>query len=169
MTKNFASFANSAFPRVGTWFLISFTILTIAPSLLAQSNSIPAAVNACIPKAQVARAEVVSSTTLQGKTYYLLAAYEQDDPVASDLLISTVNRSCQREFYNPTGDRLALARAVPQAVARQLTLQRYQQEIKRIGRTAFEQQVKQSRSDLWFDEEAWALQQLGIRSGKASQ
>jgi hypothetical protein len=154
--------------EIGVLFFVGWIMFTIAPSS-AQSNGIPAVVDPCIPKAQVARAEVIGSTTAQGKNYYLLAAYEQGDPVASDLIISTANRSCRREFYNPTGDRLSLASAVPQTVARQLTLKRYQREIKRIGRAEFEQQVKQSRSDRWFDEETWALQQLGIRSRKAAR
>lgn len=140
----------------------------ISPSS-AQLTDIPSAANSCIPKAQVARAEVIGSTTVQSKNYYLLAAYEQGDPVASDLIIWIANKNCRREFYNPTGDRRALASAIPQTVARQLTLQRYRREIKRIGRATFEQQIKQSRSDRWFDEEAWALQQLGIPSGKATR
>ncbi|BAU15906.1 hypothetical protein LEP3755_64720 (plasmid) [Leptolyngbya sp. NIES-3755] len=156
------------FVKIAVLLFVGWIILKVAPSF-AQSNNIPAAVNSCIPKAQVAGTEPIGSTVAQGKNYYLLAAYEQGDPIASDLIISIAKKSCRREFYNPTGDRLALASAVPQIVARQLTLQRYQREIKRIDRTAFEQQVKQSRSDRWFDEEAWALQQLHIRSGKASQ
>lgn len=166
--KDFDFFRKPLLIKVGVMLLIGWTVLALSPSF-AQSDNIPSAASPCIPKSQVARAEVISSTTAQSKNYYLLAAYEEGDSVASDLIISTANKSCQREFYNPTGDRLALASAVPQTVARQLTLQRYQREIKRIGRTAFEQQVRQSRSDRRFDEEAWALQQLRIRSGKASQ
>ncbi|MGG6269006.1 hypothetical protein ACQ4M3_30740 [Leptolyngbya sp. AN03gr2] len=162
------SFRKSLLVQIGVLFFVGWIVLAIAPSS-AQLSDIPSAANPCIPKAQVARAEVIGSTTVQGKNYYLLAAYEQGDPVASDLIISIANESCRRELYNPTGDRLALASAVPQTIARQLTLQRYQREIKRIGRAAFEQQIKQSRSDRWFDEENWALQQLGIHSKKAAR
>lgn len=161
-------FRKSLFVEIGVLFFVSWIVFAIAPSS-AQLNAIPSAATPCIPKAQVARTEIIGSTTVQGKNYYLLAAYEQGDPVASDLIISIANGICRREFYNPTGDRLALASAVPQTAARQLTLQRYQREIKRIGRATFEQQIKQSRSDRWFDEENWALQQLGIRSGKATR
>ncbi|MBD1847992.1 hypothetical protein H6F89_32415 [Cyanobacteria bacterium FACHB-63] len=166
MTYKF--FKKSLFLNIGVLLFVGWIILKVAPSF-AQSNNVPAAVNSCIPKAQVARTEIIGSTAAQDKSYYLLAAYEQGDPIASDLIISIANKSCRREFYNPTGDRLALASAVPQTVARQLTLKRYQREINRIGRVTFEQQVKRSSSDRWFDEEAWALQQLGIRSGKASR
>ena len=163
MTHRTFKIVKPKFINIAVFMLIGCIMLTIAPSL-AQSSNVPATVNSCIPKAQVARTELVSSTTLRGKTYYLLAAYEQGDPVASDLIISTANKSCRREFYNPTGDRLALATSIPQTVARQLTLQRYQREIQRIGRAAFEQQVKKSSSNRWFDEERWALQQLGIHA-----
>ncbi|MCU0548445.1 MAG: hypothetical protein MUC48_03770 [Leptolyngbya sp. Prado105] len=158
----------SLFVKTGVLFFIGWIVFAIAPSP-AQSTDIPSAANSCIPKAQVARAEIIGSTMVQGKNYYLFAAYEQGDPVASDLIISIANKNCRRELYNPTGDRLALASAIPQTVARQLTLQRYQREIKRIGRATFEQQIKQSRSDRWFDEEVWALQQLGIRARKAAR
>lgn len=161
-------FRKSLFVEIGVLFFVGWIVFTIAPSS-AQSNGIPSAANPCIPKAQVARKEVIGSTTAQGRNYYLFAAYEEGDPVASDLIISIANKTCRRELYNPTGDRLALATAIPQTIARQLTLQRYQREIKRIGRATFEQQIKQSRSDRWFDEEVWALQQLGIRSRKATR
>ena len=139
--------------------------LSITESTQAQS-SIASTVNPCIPKNQVARSEFIGTTQSQGKSYYLLAAYEQGDLIASDLVISVVNGKCERKLYNPTGDRLALASAVPQTVARQLTLQRYQHEIKRIGKSAFEKQIDRAQSNRWFDEEGWALQQLGIQPRK---
>ena len=138
---------------------------SITASTQAQS-SISSTVNPCIPKNQVARSELIGTTQSQGKSYYLLAAYEQGDPIASDLIISVVDGKCERKLYNPTGDRLSLASAVPQTVARQLTLQRYQREIKRIGKSAFEKQIDRSRSNHWFDEEVWALQQIGIQPSK---
>ncbi|KAM3099288.1 hypothetical protein ACKFKF_15150 [Phormidesmis sp. 146-12] len=144
----------SAFVTAGIFF-------SITASTQAQS-SIPPTVNSCIPKNQVARSELIGTTESQGRRYYLLAAYEQGDPIASDLVISVVNNKCERKLYNPTGDRLSLASAVPQMVARQLTLQRYQREIRRIGQSAFEKQVDRAQSHRWFDEEVWALQRLRI-------
>ena len=168
MVRKHSSFSRNPLLIRIVVLLIGWSALVIAPSF-AQSSNIPETANPCVPKAQVARAEVIGFTAAQGENYYLLAAYEQGDAVASDLIISIANKSCRRELYNPTGDRLALASAVPQAVARQLTLQRYQREIKRVGRAAFEQQVKQSRRDRWFDEETWALQQLRIYPEKAGR
>jgi hypothetical protein len=137
------------------------TFFSITPLVQAQS-SISSTVDSCIPKNQVARSELIGTTQSQGKRYYLLAAYEQGDSIASDLIISTTNGRCERKLYNPTGDRLALASVVPQTVARQLTLKRYQREIQRIGQPAFEKQLDRAQSNRWFDEEVWALQQLGI-------
>ncbi len=138
------------------------TFFSITASTQAQS-SISSSVSACIPKNQVARSDLIGTTQFQGKTYSLLAAYEQGDPIGSDLIISVTNGACERKLYNPTGDRLALASAVPQPVARQLTLQRYRREIKRIGKPTFEKQLDRTQQSRWFDEEVWALQQLGIQ------
>jgi hypothetical protein len=147
--------------------VIGAIALTFAAHLpiQAQTSGIPEVVNSCIPSNQVARSELIGSTRLQDRDYYLLTAYEQGDDVASDLVIAASGESCERIFYNPMGDRLALSSTVPQAVARQLTLQRYQREIQRIGQQAFQQQVNQAASSgsvTWYDEEVWALQQLGI-------
>ena len=149
---------------LGVMEAIALTLTSHLP-IQAQAGGIPAVLNDCIPSNQVARAELIGTTRLQGTEYYLLAAYEQGDEVGSDLVISSVGGTCKRIFYNPMGDRLALSSQVPQAVARQLTLQRYQREIDRIGREGFQQRVNQSGSGesvTWYDEEVWGLKQLGI-------
>ena len=149
---------------LGVMEAIALTLTSHLP-IQAQAGGIPAVLNSCIPSNQVARAELIGTTRLQETEYYLLAAYEQGDEVGSDLVISAAGGACKRILYNPMGDRLALSSQVPQAVARQLTLQRYQREIDRIGREAFQQQVNQSTSGesiTWYDEEIWALKQLGI-------
>jgi hypothetical protein len=143
-------------------FIFSFMLME-NPVVLAQS--IPSAVASCIPAQQVARAEWVGKTELEGKSYYLLAAYGQGDERAIDLLISVADRQCQMVLYNPTGDRLPLKRAIPQAAARQLTLQRYRQILNQQGQAKMQQQVNEWAKipgATGYDEEIWALRQLKI-------
>lgn len=145
---------------------IVITFLSLNQPTIAQINSIPEVLNDCVPSAQVARSELVGQTQLQGREYYLLAAYEQGDEIGSDLVISAENGICEQLLYNPMGDRIPLTRVVPQAVAQQLTLARYRREIQRNSKEIFQQQINQAASStqnpIWFAEEVWALQQLGI-------
>jgi hypothetical protein len=125
----------------------------------------PNAVNSCIPSAQVARTELVAQTQMQGKTYYLFNAYEQsEEESASPLLISVSGSNCQTAFYSPGGDSRPLSSVVSQPVAQQLTLQRYRPAIARLGKEAVQTQVNGAAAGtLWYAEEVWALQQLGIK------
>jgi hypothetical protein len=143
-------------------FIISFMLIK-NQAVLAQS--IPSAVASCIPTQQVTRTEWVGKTELEGKIYYLLAAYGQGDERAIDLLISVADGQCQMALYNPTGDRLPLKRVIPQAAARQLTLQRYRQILNQQGQAKMQQQVNEWAKipgATGYDEEAWALRQLKI-------
>jgi hypothetical protein len=133
----------------------------------AESEEVPAVVTQCIPQQTrqvITRTALIGSTSLQGKEYYLLAAYSQNE--AADLIISVTGDRCTEEFFNPMGDPIPLASAVPEAVAQQLTLARYQQRISREGKEALQQQIDRSAASTenptWFAEEVWALQQLGI-------
>jgi hypothetical protein len=129
------------------------------------AQDIPSAVTTCVPTQQVARTELVGKTELQGKGYYLLAAYGQGDDGAIDLVISVAGGQCQTVLFNPTGDRLLLKIAIPQAAARQLTLQRYHQILKQQGQAKMQQQVNEwakTAGVAGYDEEVWALRQLKI-------
>jgi hypothetical protein len=142
--------------------IVSF-ILMQRQVVLAQS--IPSAVATCIPTQQVTRTELVGKTELEGKGYYLLAAFGQGDDGASDLLILVTNGQCQVELYNPTGDRLSLKSIIPQAAARQLTLQRYRQVLNQQGQARMQQQVSEwakTSGVVGYDEEVWALRQIKI-------
>jgi hypothetical protein len=148
-------------------FVVMVAIVLSTFSSQAESKEIPAIVNQCIPqqtRQPITRTELIGSTRLQGKEYYLLAAYSQDE--STDLIISVTGDRCTEEFFNPMGDPIPLASAVPEAAAQQLTLARYQQRIDREGKTALQQQVDRSAASTenptWFAEEVWALQQLGI-------
>jgi hypothetical protein len=133
----------------------------------AESEEVPAAVTQCVPqqtRQAITRTALIGSTRFQDKEYYLLSAYSQNE--AADLIISVTSDRCTEEFFNPMGDPIPLASAVPEAVAQQLTLARYQQRIDREGKEALQQQVDRSAASTenptWFAEEVWALQQLGI-------
>lgn len=106
----------------GWLFVLGMAGATSIVSLPASAN-IPNALQLCIPRRQVARAEMVGSTQVQGKTYYLLAAYEKSDPNGHDLVIAVRDGRCEQSLYNPMGDPIALSSRIPQAAARQLTPQ----------------------------------------------
>jgi hypothetical protein len=149
-----------------------FLVLVVAIALStfpsqAESGEVPAVVTQCIPqqtRQAITRTALIGSTRLQGKEYYLLAAYSQNE--AADLIISVTGDRCTEEFFNPMGDPIPLASAVPEAVAQQLTLARYQQRIDREGKETLQQQIDRSAASTenpaWFAEEVWALQQLSI-------
>ncbi|MGI0492530.1 hypothetical protein ACN4EG_12150 [Alkalinema pantanalense CENA528] len=112
------------------------------------------------------RSELIGSSRLQGKDYYLLATYTENSQAPTNLIIAVRNGSCEEVFFNPMGDRLSFSSAVPRSVAQQLTLAQYRHEIQRMGKDRFQQQVSQgaasTQNPTWFAEEVWALRQLGI-------
>jgi hypothetical protein len=123
-------------------FVVMVAIVLSTFSSQAESKEIPAIVNQCIPqqtRQPITRTELIGSTRLQGKEYYLLAAYSQDE--STDLIISVTGDRCTEEFFNPMGDPIPLASAVPEAAARS---------------------AASTENPTWFAEEVWALQQLGI-------
>jgi hypothetical protein len=143
--------------------------LLIYPAYAQEASGLSANIIPCIPQENrqpISQIIPISETEFQGQTYHLLSVYFSSDPHPSNLIIASTYDSCQEVFYNPMGDAIALSQVVPQEVAQQLTLGRYQREIERIGLDAFQQQVSQSapsrESVTWAEEEVWALQQLGI-------
>lgn len=137
---------------------------------MGKNSQLSVALKPCIPSDQVAKTELVSQARLNNTTYYLLSAYELNDTQGTDLVISLQGERCKQLFYNPMGDSIPLANSVSKKVARQLTLGRYQQEIKKIGRQKFQQQINESASQekqvTWWDEEVWALRELGLKVPK---
>ena len=155
------------------WLLIVVgMLLTIGLGYLpldAQTTDIPETVSRCIPqqtRQPIVRSELIGSSRLQGKDYYLLATYTENNQQPTNLIVAVTNGSCEELFFNPMGDRIPFARVVPQPVAQQLTLAQYRREIEHIGNDRFQQQVNQvaaaTQNPTWFAEEVWALQQLGI-------
>lgn len=147
-------------------------LLTIGLGYLplnAQTAGIPETVSHCIPqqtRQPIVRSELIGSSRLQGKDYYLLATYTESSQAPTNLIIAVTNGSCEEVFFNPMGDRVPFASVVPQSVAQQLTLARFRREIQRLGKDRFQQQVNQgaasTQNPTWFAEEVWALRQLGI-------
>ena len=155
------------------WLLIVVgMLLTIGLGYLpldAQTTDIPEPVSRCIPqqtRQPIVRSELIGSSRLQGRGYYLLATYTKNNQQPTNLIVAVTNGSCEELFFNPMGDRVPFASVVPQSVAQQLTLAQYRREIQRIGKDRFQQQVNQgaaaTQNPTWFAEEVWALQQLGI-------
>lgn len=150
---------------VGMLFTIGLGYLPLG----AQTTNIPETVSHCIPqqtRQPIARSELIGSSRLQGKDYYLLTTYTENSQQPTNLIISVTNGRCEEVFFNPMGDRIPFTSAVPQPVAQQLTLAQYRREIQRIGKDRFQQQVIQdatsTQNPIWFAEEVWALRQLGI-------
>lgn len=77
----------------------------------------------CIPTAQVVSTELIGSSTYEGKTYYLIAAYNAGG-FPSDLVIATKKDRCERLYYNVSGQSKPFSSNVPEPVARQLNSQR---------------------------------------------
>lgn len=155
------------------WLLIVVGMLfTIGLGYLpldAQTTDIPETVSRCIPqqtRQPIVRSELIGSSRLQGKDYYLLATYTENNQQPTNLIVAVTNGRCEELFFNPMGNRVPFASVVPQSVAQQLTLAQYHREIQRIGKDRFQQQVSQgatsTQNPIWFAEEVWALQQLGI-------
>ncbi len=156
--------------RGGKAFLISalFCLGLLAVSVVSRPSTAqqPSSLDACIPQPLVVRTELIGSTQVEGETYHLLIAYEEVDEFGSDLIISTVNGQCELKFWNPMGDPIPFADFIPQVAARQLTLASYQHAIEKVGRDDFDKSVAeaivQGAAEFWFDEEKWALRQLGF-------
>ncbi|NJO48455.1 MAG: hypothetical protein HC840_02040 [Leptolyngbyaceae cyanobacterium RM2_2_4] len=155
------------------WLLIVVgMLLTIGLGYLpldAQTTDISETVSRCIPqqtRQPIVRSELIGSSRLQGKNYYLLAIYTENNQQPTNLIIAVTNGRCEELFFNPMGDRIPFASAVPRSVAQQLTLAQYRREIQRIGKDRFQQQVIQvattTQNPTWFAEEVWALRQLDI-------
>lgn len=161
-------------PNIPIGLVSLFSVLIIstasAKSPLNSEARLPAALNACIPSDQAAKVEPIGKVRVSGIEYYLLSAYELNDTQGTDLVISLQGDRCKQVFYNPMGDPIPLANALGKQVARQLTLSRYQRKIKELGRDKFQQQINESATNskqvVWWDEEAWALRQLGLKVPK---
>jgi hypothetical protein len=148
---------------------IGFVLTTPLGALQAQ---VLESVSSCIPeriRRPVAYVDNVSNYAFEGETYYLFGLLEEGKPVDSPpvlLVVKTTGQDCQEVFFNPGGETVQFAQVMPQTVARRLTLGLYEHEIDKIGIDKFKADIVKvagSRTSIiWFDEEVWALRQLGI-------
>lgn len=131
------------------------------------ANGVPEALSGCIPKQQVAKVDLITSSKQGETTYYLLNAYQEGDSVPTDLLISLSSQNqCKQILYNPMGDVIPLSRFVPEGVAQTLTLARLKKGIDQSGgKDNFQRALDRAASSqqLSFSPaEVWALKKLGI-------
>jgi hypothetical protein len=126
---------------------------------------------ACIPDwdGYFDRVELIGQTRYRGKDYFLLYLYQPKTQYPDPLVISlpTEGGHCTQEFLNVTGDDISLSQALGnREIARQLKLSFYQQELKKLGREGLQRSINEKASEgdrlEWFEEDVWALQQLGI-------
>lgn len=167
--------------------LIGIIIAAIIFPLSGHTNTeseLPQLLNSCIPNEPpgIVKAVDIAAITTSGSTkYYYLYAYDEEIPenpepesasepnyvgYPSDLILSVSGRDCTVVYFGTPGDRVPLAEVVGQEIARQLTLNRYERVIEKIGRANFIRRVNSWSTDggqysLW-DEEEWALEQLDI-------
>jgi hypothetical protein len=144
-------------------------VLTTPQTLQAQ---VPENLAACLPtqtRRPIARVDNVASYDFEGVTYSLLSVFEEGesaDARPTTLVVKTTGQGCEAVFFNPGGETVQLASVMPQTVARHLTLGLYEHQIDKIGIDKFKADIlavtRSETSITWFDEEIWALQQLGI-------
>lgn len=144
-------------------------------------------VMSCIPDNPpgiVKEVQLAALAEVEDTTYYYFYAYQSevpenpenpDDPTApnyegypSNLVISVADGTCSMDHFNPMNDPIPLAQTLEWGVARLLVLDRYQRTIEQIGRDGLQARIDSWAEDagvngttLW-DEEQWALEQLGM-------
>jgi hypothetical protein len=160
--------------KINRLFLVAIPMAVFSSLLLKTQSSasptdtkIPQSLNVCIPSQQVAKVELVGAVQKARETFYLLNAYEQNDPYPTDLVISVDERSqCSQLVYNPTGDPIRFSDFMPMDVARSLVSYRLKDEIAQAGGKPAYQKLLNKRAtqgiSYWSPEEIFVLQQLGF-------
>lgn len=161
--------------KIALALTIWLSVIELSHKSLAQNNTIidpqlPTSLAACIPNQPpglIVKTELVSQTQIDSKTYYFFYAFDEpNSPYPSNLIISLEANRCYLEHFNPNSDPIPLAESIGQQAARNLTLGRYQGEIEKIGFQGLQNRVnswaKNGQGYTLWDEEEWALRQLGI-------
>lgn len=148
---------------------LGLVFIAAVPSQSGFTSEIPQSITACIPTMQVAKVEPVTAIQKASTIYYLINAYESEDPQPSELLIAVNRQKCSLLLYNPMNDVIPLSRFVPTDVARQFALDKLQIAITEAGgKEQFQQKLLTESRQIgvtdWTPEDLWALQQLGIRA-----
>jgi len=138
-----------------------------APEIDAQSRPVPNSVLPCVPSPPVVTEVAEWGRFQQGETtyFYLAASNETLPKRGDDLVIRQTPEGCERVHFFPT-EVLPLAHSLPTPVARNLRLQRYQLWVEAHSLAELQAQVNAATTGqeevVWWDEEVWALKQLGI-------
>jgi len=136
----------------------------------ASEQKVPLPVLACLRNREAYEIEQVDlwgQTTLDHLTYYYLAAYTDSSGYPHDLVIAVnSDNQCKVKLFDPIGEGVPLSSSLPTGVARELRRQRYQYYVDEYGNSSLASQVKAiaagEETVSWFDEEVWALRELGI-------
>ncbi|MBP0019421.1 MAG: hypothetical protein J7647_17940 [Cyanobacteria bacterium SBLK] len=159
--------------RVWQWLGMALvtTLLVVGTGDRSSAGVTVEALQTCIPdwNGFFARSEIVGSTQYEGKEYVLLHLYQPDTPFPDPLVVSRPvgGGDCTQEFLDISGSDVSLAEVLGEReIGRQLTLALYRGELERLGREGLQQQVNEAAEGEnaveWWDEEVWALRQLGI-------
>jgi len=164
---------------------LAFSLALRANAQVTIPQEVPESIHNCInsiePPGLVRAVDIAGTSSIKGTDYYYLYAYDQEVPdnpepvlaefpnwagYPSDLVISSQSGLCKIEHLGTPGDRISLASVVSQEAARNLTLNRFEQVIEKIGRANFIARVESWNTGdgqyLLWDEEEWALNQLDI-------
>ena len=94
--------------------------------------------------------------------YYTYGASDTAQQYAMELVLTTTVDSCDVAYWNAAGHSFSYATVVPMDVAKQFSLAGFQQHLNRVGQQAFETYYASADPSLFFEEDLWALRQLGI-------
>lgn len=94
--------------------------------------------------------------------YYTYGALDTKQQYAMELILTTTSNSCDASYWNAAGHSFSYASVVPIDVAKQFSLAGFQRHLDRVGQQAFEAYYTSANPSLFFEEDLWALRQLGI-------
>ena len=94
--------------------------------------------------------------------YYTYGALDTQQQYAMELILTTTANSCDVTYWNAAGHPFSYATVVPMDVAKQFSLAGFQRHLDRVGQQAFEDYYASADPSLFFEEDLWALSQLGI-------
>lgn len=160
--------------------IILFLGLTVGKEQLSfsQSESLENQLKSCIP--QNYRFHIIATEPSKKGIYYLLelthqAPKNEEDRLSKKTVVELDSIGC---FVTVSPEKIeaeSLAYHLPLEQARNLALKRYKQEIERLGsQEKLQQEIAALEGDggtifFLFSEQAWALQQLGIKIPKDYQ
>ena len=154
-------------------FLIGIAVFVIASQLavrnyqpaIAQQNAAPTCLSAQ-PHATSGGSEKLidkyEGVSTDYWLYYTYGALDKKQQHAMELILTTTANSCDVAYWNAAGHSFSYATVVPMDVAKQFSLAGFQQHLDRVGQQAFEAYYAAADPSSFFEEDLWALRQLGI-------